>query len=82
LNRAGHPGSPYTHLISPHCGTFFVPEGGGSRDSCLEGGEFELLIEIVNPVPAGTLKFRYYEERVTKEEVSPKAGQRPGKLVF
>jgi hypothetical protein len=35
----------------------FVPKGGGSRDSCLGGGEFELLIEIVNPVPAGTLEF-------------------------
>jgi hypothetical protein len=57
LNREGHPGSPYTNLISPHCGIFFVPEGGGSRDSCLGGGEFELLIETVNPVPAGTLVF-------------------------
>jgi hypothetical protein len=35
----------------------FVPEGGGSRDSCLGGGEFKLLIEIVNPVPAGMLEF-------------------------
>jgi hypothetical protein len=24
----------------------FVYEGGGSRDSCLGGGEFELLVEI------------------------------------
>jgi hypothetical protein len=29
----------------------------GSRDSCLGGGELELLIEIVNPIPAGTLEF-------------------------
>jgi hypothetical protein len=29
----------------------FVPEGGGSRNSCLGGGEFEFLIEIVNLVP-------------------------------
>jgi hypothetical protein len=30
----------------------------------------------------GHWSFRYYEERVTEEEVSPRAGQRPGKLVF
>jgi hypothetical protein len=36
----------------------FVPEGGGSRDSCLRGGEFELLVETVNPVPAGILEFQ------------------------
>jgi hypothetical protein len=35
----------------------FFPEGGSSRDSCLGGGEFELLVEIVNLVPGGTLKF-------------------------
>jgi hypothetical protein len=58
LNREGHPGSPYTHLITPHCGIFFVSEGEGSRFSCLGGGEFELLIEIVNLIPAGTLEFQ------------------------
>jgi hypothetical protein len=36
----------------------FLPEGGDSRKSCLEGGEFEFLVEIVNPVPAGTLEFQ------------------------
>jgi hypothetical protein len=30
----------------------FVPEEEGSRNSCLGGGEFELLVEIVNPIPA------------------------------
>jgi hypothetical protein len=35
-----------------------VPEEGGSRDSHLGGVEFELLVEIVNPVPAGTLEFQ------------------------
>jgi hypothetical protein len=57
LNREGRPGSTYSHLISPHREIFFVPEREGSRDSCLGGGEFEPLIEIVNPVPAGTLEF-------------------------
>jgi hypothetical protein len=33
-----------------------VPEEGGNRDSPLEGVEFELLAEIVNPVPAGALE--------------------------
>jgi hypothetical protein len=33
-----------------------VPEEEGSRDSCLEGVEFELLVEIVNPVPAEALE--------------------------
>jgi hypothetical protein len=46
------------------------------------GGECELLIEIVNPVPSVTLEFQVYEERVTEEQVSPRAGQRPGKLVL
>jgi hypothetical protein len=48
-------------LHSSHQSTLwnlFVPEGGGSRDSCLGGGDFELLIEIVNLVPAGTLEFQ------------------------
>jgi hypothetical protein len=76
LNREGHPGLPYTHLFSPH----FVLEGGGSRGRCLGGGEFELLVEVVNPIP--TRSFRYYEERVTEEEVSPRAGQRPDKLAL
>jgi hypothetical protein len=35
-----------------------VPEVGGSRDSCLRGGEFELLVEIVNPIPAESLEFQ------------------------
>jgi hypothetical protein len=48
----------------------------------LGGGEFELLIEIVSSVLAGTQSFRYYEERVTEEEVSPGAGQRLGKLAL
>jgi hypothetical protein len=50
---------------------------GAAEIAAWGGGEFELL--IVNPVPAGTLEF---QERVTKEEVSPKAGQRPGKLML
>jgi hypothetical protein len=82
LNREGRPGSPYIQLISPHCGIFFVPEGRGSRDSCLGGGEFELLIEIVNPVLAGKLEFQVLWGKVTEEEVSPRADQRPGKLAL
>jgi hypothetical protein len=30
----------------------------------------------------GHWSFRYYEERVTEEAVSPRAGQRPGKLAL
>jgi hypothetical protein len=36
----------------------FVPEGGDSRNSFLGGGEFELLVEIVNPIPAESLEFQ------------------------
>jgi hypothetical protein len=36
----------------------FVPKGGGSRDSCLGEGEFELLIEIVNAIPVEALEFQ------------------------
>jgi hypothetical protein len=32
----------------------FVSEGGDSRDSCLGGGKFEFLVEIVNPISAVT----------------------------
>jgi hypothetical protein len=32
----------------------FVPEGGGSRNSFLGGGEFEILVMIANPIPAVT----------------------------
>jgi hypothetical protein len=35
----------------------FISEGEGSRNSCLGGGEFEFFVEIVNPIPAGTLEF-------------------------
>jgi hypothetical protein len=33
-----------------------VPEEGGTRDSPLEVVEFELLFEIINPIPAGALE--------------------------
>jgi hypothetical protein len=46
------------------------------------GGEFEILVEIVNPSQQRHWSFRNYEERVTEEEVSPRAGQRPGKLAL
>jgi hypothetical protein len=59
LNREGQPGSPHTHKST--LWDLFVPEGGAA-DSCLGGGEFELSVEIVNRVPAGTLEFRYCEE--------------------
>jgi hypothetical protein len=36
----------------------FVPEGGSSRDSCLGRRELELLVEIVNPIPAESLEFQ------------------------
>jgi hypothetical protein len=48
-------------LQLPHQSTLwdlFVPEGGGSRDSCLKGVEFEPLVEIVNLVPAGAQEFQ------------------------
>jgi hypothetical protein len=47
-------------LQSSHKSTLwylFVSEGGGSRNSCLVGGEFEFFVEIVNLVPARTLEF-------------------------
>jgi hypothetical protein len=34
----------------------FLPEGGGSRNSCLKRVEFEPLVEIVDPIPAGALE--------------------------
>jgi hypothetical protein len=46
------------------------------------GGEFELLNEIVIPSQQGHWSIRNYEERVTEEEVSPRAGQRLGKIVL
>jgi hypothetical protein len=33
-----------------------VPEEGGNRGSSLGGVEFEPLVEIINPIPAGALK--------------------------
>jgi hypothetical protein len=30
----------------------------GAEDSCLAGEEFELLVEIENPIPAGALEFQ------------------------
>jgi hypothetical protein len=36
----------------------FFLEGEGSRNSCLGGGEFELLVEIVNPISAEALEFQ------------------------
>jgi hypothetical protein len=55
LNRESLFGSPYSHPISPHW-DLFVPEGEGSRNSPL-GGEFELLVEIVNPALVCVLEF-------------------------
>jgi hypothetical protein len=46
------------------------------------GGEFEILVEIVNPSQQRHWSFRNYEERVTELEVSPRTGQRLGKLVL
>jgi hypothetical protein len=40
------------------CGIYLFLKEGGSRNCCLEGGEFEILAEIVNLVPAGTLEFQ------------------------
>jgi hypothetical protein len=59
LNREGQPGLPYTHLISPCCGIyFFLKEGEAEIAAWGGGGELELLVEIVNPVPAGILEFQ------------------------
>jgi hypothetical protein len=57
LNREGHPSSHYTHLISPHCGVYLFLKEGAAERAAWGGGEFELLVEIVNPVSAGTLEF-------------------------
>jgi hypothetical protein len=46
------------------------------------GGESELLVEIVNPIPAEALEFQNYEETMTEEQVSPRAGQRLGKVAL
>jgi hypothetical protein len=59
-----------------------VPEEGGNRDSPLEGGKFEPLVEIVNSIPEGALSLRDYEKRVTEVEVSPRAVQRPGRIAL
>jgi hypothetical protein len=42
----------------------------GSRDSHLGGGEFEFLIEIVNPIPAvtGVLKGKRFMQSEEKPE--------------
>jgi hypothetical protein len=31
LNREGCPGSPYTHLISPHCGIYLFLKDGAAE---------------------------------------------------
>jgi hypothetical protein len=59
-----------------------VPEEGGSRESCLGEVEFEPLVEIVNPIPAGALESQDYEKRVTEVDVSPRAGQRLSKIAL
>jgi hypothetical protein len=56
LNREGCPGSPYAHFISPHCGISLFLKEGAAEIAAWGGREVELLIEIVNPVPAGTLE--------------------------
>jgi hypothetical protein len=57
LNGEGLPVSPYTHLISLHCGVYLFLKEGAAEIAAGGGGEFELLVEIVNPVPVGTLEF-------------------------
>jgi hypothetical protein len=37
--------------------TLFLKKGAAGI-AALGGGEFELLVEIVNPIPAGTLEFQ------------------------
>jgi hypothetical protein len=56
-----------------------VPEEGTSRDSHLGEVEFEPLVEIVNPIPAGHWSFRDYEERETEVDISARADQRMNK---
>jgi hypothetical protein len=41
---------------SPHCG-LLLKEGATEIAAC-GGGEFELLVEIVNPIPAEALEFQ------------------------
>jgi hypothetical protein len=49
----------------------FLKEGAADI-AAWGGGEFELLVETVNPIPAKALEFQDYEERVTEEEVPQK----------
>jgi hypothetical protein len=54
----------------------FLKEGA-AEIAALWGGEFEHLVE-----DSKSWSFRNYEERVTEEEVSPRAGQTPGKILL
>jgi hypothetical protein len=56
----------------------FGSEGGGRRDSCL--GKENLVFSCDQKLKMRS--FRYYEERVTEEVVSPRADQQSGKLVL
>jgi hypothetical protein len=50
LNREGQSGLLYTHLISPHCGIYLFLKERAAEIAACGGEEFELLVEIVNPV--------------------------------
>jgi hypothetical protein len=58
LNREGHPDLPYSHPISPHCGIYLFLKEGAAEIAAWRGREFELLVEIVNPIPAEALEFQ------------------------
>jgi hypothetical protein len=48
---------PYRHSISPHCGIYLFLKKGAA-EIVPWGVEFEPLVEIVNPIPAGALEFQ------------------------
>jgi hypothetical protein len=57
LNQEGCFCSPYSHSNSLHCGIYLFPKKGASGIVPWWGGaEFELLVEITNPVPEGALE--------------------------
>jgi hypothetical protein len=49
---------PYSNPISPHYGIYLFLKEGAAEIAGWGGGEFELLVKIVNPIPAETLEFQ------------------------
>jgi hypothetical protein len=58
LNWEGCFGLPYSHSISLHCGIYLFLKKGAAEIVAWMGVEFEPLVEIVDPIPAGELEFQ------------------------